>query len=151
MNNLTRLEELPPHKESQFLEILLDVLGTVEFDSRRDLIMRYARREYEITSDEHRILSEVVTEFEDCTPRRIRIFYYQYLLARNLLDLRLMDKIDRRVLASALVNYSRLLEGGVTAHARLESRLRRIVIRNSQVNEATFRELFKVIQMTVAY
>ncbi len=42
--------------------------------------------EYELSSREYSILRSALAELAEATPRQIRIFYYRYLLARNLLD-----------------------------------------------------------------
>ncbi len=48
--------------------------------------------DYEISRDEYRELQQLIRRYQDATPRQIRIFYYRYLLARNLLDQRLKSR-----------------------------------------------------------
>ncbi|WFD09785.1 P-loop NTPase fold protein [Tepidibacter hydrothermalis] len=54
----------------------------IEHDDKDSMTIN---NDYEITSSEYDILNKYIISIKDVTPRKIRIFYYRYLLGRNLL------------------------------------------------------------------
>ncbi len=63
--------------------------------------------EYELRSEEVRILTQCVSNFHKATPRKIRIFYYRYLLGRTLMRRRGLSSIeDLETFADHLVQES---------------------------------------------
>lgn len=46
---------------------------------------------FELSAEEHKFLIQLIIELADATPRQIRIFYYRYMLARNLLTAALVE------------------------------------------------------------
>lgn len=74
-----------------------------------------APENYEYSAGEHSYMLQLVEQLQDATPRQIRIFYYRYLLARNLLTIGMrqngaenaFDPRERNVLlGKLLVHYT---------------------------------------------
>ncbi|WP_439182515.1 hypothetical protein [Carboxylicivirga taeanensis] len=79
------------------------------------------KEQFELSEYEKGILDEVVREMHSATPRQIRIYYYRYLLAKNILS-----KLEKEPLNEKEVEYlSRALNGrdkleGVPKNERIE-------------------------------
>ncbi|HFU76462.1 MAG TPA: serine protease [Arcobacter sp.] len=48
--------------------------------------------DYEISDDEQDYLLEIIKKLKNPTPRKVRIFYYKYLIMKQLFDIRLKEK-----------------------------------------------------------
>lgn len=92
-------------------------------DKDTDHSEQEARQEYELSQDEYNMLSELIRMYQDATPRQIRIFYYRYLLARNIVNLELkgteeQEKIDPMSLAAMILHYT---NNGITDFVNIKS------------------------------
>ena len=71
------------------------------------------KSDYEISSKEREYLIEVIKKLENTTPRKIRIFYYKYLIMKQVFHIRLEEKglilnwhdeSDEKIIADLLVH-----------------------------------------------
>ena len=71
------------------------------------------KSDYEISNKEREYLIEVIKKLENTTPRKIRIFYYKYLIMKQLFHIRLEEKdlivnwhddSDEKIIADILVH-----------------------------------------------
>lgn len=67
-------------------ENINEELSELEFTENKELT------ELELTEDEKRYLITSIQKLKDATPRKIKIFYYKYLILKQLFHVRLTDK-----------------------------------------------------------
>lgn len=81
--------------------------------------MLFERSNYEINSDERKHLTQIIKTLNNATPRKVRIFYYKYLILKQLFHIRLEEKYlvetwrtesDERVIADILIHISNNLD-----------------------------------------
>ena len=79
----------------------------------------FERSDYEINSSERKYLKHTIKNLNYATPRKVRIFYYKYLIMKQLLHIRLEEKglvdnwrseSDERVVADILIHTSNNLD-----------------------------------------
>lgn len=119
-----------------------------------------------LTNEEIDILRVSVTKFKGATPRQIRIFYYRYLIAKNLLIRRYnslkrtnvwQTDINSRILATLIVLYTTHDEEGILskhldyALADLRDQHPVQLLTETRVSGLDYRELLKVLSVVIAY
>lgn len=73
-----------------------------------EVILKLDDKKYDLTKDEEEYLVYLMAFCNGFTPRQIRIFYYRYLLARNVLKIR-YERANRHITKSRLENLARLI------------------------------------------
>ena len=119
-----------------------------------------------LSDEEIDILRVSVAKYKGATPRQIRIFYYRYLIAKNLL-IRRYGKLKRtnvwqtdvnsRILSTLIVLYSLHEEEGILGKhlesALLDTRDQHTVqlLTETMVSGFDYRELLKILSVVIAY
>lgn len=162
-----QMEELydeGPQIVTEYLEnsILLHVnpqLNTVNQRSNDEISRK-------LTNDEIDILRVTITNYKGATPRQIRIFYYRYLIAKNLLIKRYatlkrtnvwQTKLNCKTLAILIVLYTKNEEEDIL-NGHLEQSLNNtqeqqpvFLLLDTKVNGLDYQELLKVLSIVIAY
>jgi hypothetical protein len=114
---------------------------------------------YELRYEEYELLSEYIKLLEDATPREVRIFYYRYLLARNLLEISLRSKeleriwsqeTDKSAIPRLILNESNPTKKLFSFNNK-ESSNSTSDKNNMIINPKILEKLTKIIDMVVAY
>ena len=120
----------------------------------------------QLSEEEVDILRLAVSLYADATPRQIRIFYYRYLMAKNLLArrYRTLSKTNvwirtrnAKIIAKLIIKYTVSLERDL-----LEKHLAKVIASNSTnmdielltytaAKTADYRELLQVLSVVIAY
>ncbi len=123
---------------------------------------------FELSSDEDRFLNNLVRNLHDVTPRQIRIFYYRYVLARNLLTVGLttgkqQDAFDARqrneLLGQLLAHYTtlrsneQLLRDRIICNAPSAANLDNLSVKDIVTGhaDALVSEILEALEMVIAY
>ena len=124
-------------------------------------------KKYELSAFENKEIEKILESYKDATPRQIRIFYYRYLLARNLVSNRLETIGEKEdwgkseevsVMGRLLLHFSLMNEPGVIKEVKLGIIKRDEVIVEFQISEKSYKlkrliliEILNVLEMVIAY
>ncbi|ASU35460.1 P-loop NTPase fold protein [Mucilaginibacter xinganensis] len=119
-----------------------------------------------LSNDEVDILRVSIAKYKGVTPRQIRVFYYRYLIAKNLL-IRRYEKMGRtsvwqihfncRVLATLIVSYTvheeaGILEGHLMSSLDNQQQMQSVALmKETVINGFDYQQLLKVLSIVIAY
>jgi hypothetical protein len=122
--------------------------------------------DHSLTNEEIETLEYYLEDWHDATPRKLRIFYYRYLLAKNLLINRYTKLGKRniwqrselsRVFIEMLINYSNSHDSETLKRLRVEAQQDEGAaanddnLRKFNVSNSDYIELLRVLELVVAY
>ena len=119
---------------------------------------------FELESFEQQYLRESLKHIQDCTPRKIRIFYYRYLLGRNLLLKKIENtnlnqewrnlENDCKILPFMIIHYDNNIEGITYDRDKIPEEL---LLTNSyfgeeyKIDRFLYKSLVNVVEMVIPY
>jgi mRNA-degrading endonuclease RelE of RelBE toxin-antitoxin system len=154
-------EEIPVRSNS-----ILDTIFGVSRQKNQVAEQKKTETSFELSYDENEFLVNLIANLPEATPRQIRIFYYRYMLARNLLTVALSDGAHETLYSTVARN--QLLGDLLFHYTSLHSNLELIADRKSLLRKGSFEkttvgkliedkdpiligEVMDVLEMVIAY
>lgn len=130
---------------------------SIKNENTTELVLENNNVIEELSVEEHQMLKESLQSFQVSTPRQIRIFYYRYLLARNLLEVynpsNTWSEADKQILPDLILSTSLNLSAIEKFYETEEPFYFKINIEKKEyvIDSELRNELLNVVEMTVPY